>query len=312
MRRSAVSTFSDMSTVTTAGIGVITWRACCSCRWKTPDSIPASPGSSFPPRELRAMSSFRSSADETSSNSARGSTPTSRRIAFEADVQRPDQRAERDAEPLQRPGDAQRRALGMDDRVDLRHLLAEGDVEAVVRGRRWSRDRQRATPCRSSRRTRPRAARDRGLAQEADAQRGHRDPELAGRQVLVDPVDLLRASAAPRTPSSLHLLEPWLAGAHEARTRRPRRSRWRPPAQPLPPGTKALSLGSARARDRGPAPATSRKLVVAHSAKRARVAGGYATPSILPANTKSFSVSPPSEWVLIVTVTLFHEISRSG
>ena len=46
--------------------------------------MPASPGSSFPPRALRAMISLRSSAEETSSNSARGSTPTSRRIAFEA------------------------------------------------------------------------------------------------------------------------------------------------------------------------------------------------------------------------------------
>ena len=48
-RRSAVSTFSETSTVMTAGAGVMTWRACCSCRWKTPVSIPASPGSSLPP-----------------------------------------------------------------------------------------------------------------------------------------------------------------------------------------------------------------------------------------------------------------------
>ena len=39
-RRSAVSTSSEMSTVTTAGIGVITWRASCSCRWKTPVQHP--------------------------------------------------------------------------------------------------------------------------------------------------------------------------------------------------------------------------------------------------------------------------------
>ena len=87
-RRSAVSTFSDRSTVTTAGIGVITWRACCSCRWKTPESIPASPGSSFPPRVLRAMIIFRSSEELTSSNSARGSTPTRRRIQFDAVLSR--------------------------------------------------------------------------------------------------------------------------------------------------------------------------------------------------------------------------------
>ncbi len=83
-RRSAVSIVSETSTVTTAGIGVITWRASCSCRWKTPESIPASPGSSFPPRLLRAMISLRSSAEETSSNSARGSTPTTRSSALEA------------------------------------------------------------------------------------------------------------------------------------------------------------------------------------------------------------------------------------
>ena len=85
-RRSAASAGSEASTVTTAGIGVITWRACCSCRWKTPESIPASPGSSFPPRWLRAMISFRSSDELTSSNSARGSTPSSRRIPFDAEL----------------------------------------------------------------------------------------------------------------------------------------------------------------------------------------------------------------------------------
>ncbi len=83
-RRSAVSALSEASTVTTAGIGVITWRACCSCRWKTPESIPASPGSILPPCALRAIRSFRSSDEETSSNSALASTPTSRRIALDA------------------------------------------------------------------------------------------------------------------------------------------------------------------------------------------------------------------------------------
>ena len=82
-RRSAVSTFSAVSTVTTAGIGVITWRASCSCRWKTPDSMPASPGSSAPPCALCAIRSFSSSAFEASSNSARGSVRSKRRIQFD-------------------------------------------------------------------------------------------------------------------------------------------------------------------------------------------------------------------------------------
>jgi hypothetical protein len=47
--------------------------------------MPASPGSSLPPRWLRAMISFRSSDELTSSNSARGSTPISLRIPFEAE-----------------------------------------------------------------------------------------------------------------------------------------------------------------------------------------------------------------------------------
>ena len=70
--------------MTTAGIGVITWRACCSWRWKTPESILPSPGSILPPCALWAISSFRSSELLASSNSARGSTPMTRRIAFDA------------------------------------------------------------------------------------------------------------------------------------------------------------------------------------------------------------------------------------
>ena len=89
-RRSAVSAFSDVSTVTTAGIGVMTWRASCSCRWKTPESIPASPGSSAPPCALCAISSFSSSAFWASSNSARGSVRSRRRIQFDSAVQEPD------------------------------------------------------------------------------------------------------------------------------------------------------------------------------------------------------------------------------
>ena len=58
-RRSAVSTVSGAFTVTTAGIGVITWRASCSCRWKTPDSIPAS--STCPVAFVRSMKRLSSS-----------------------------------------------------------------------------------------------------------------------------------------------------------------------------------------------------------------------------------------------------------
>ena len=78
-RRRAVSTSSETSTVTTAGIGVMTWRASCSCSSKTPESIPASPGSRCPPWSDCVMSSFSSSEEPASSLTASGSTPRSRR-----------------------------------------------------------------------------------------------------------------------------------------------------------------------------------------------------------------------------------------
>ncbi len=81
-RRSAASTVSEASTVTTAGIGVITSRASCSCRWKTPPSIPASPGSSVPPILELSMICFRSSEVWRSSRSF-GLTPKRRTIALE-------------------------------------------------------------------------------------------------------------------------------------------------------------------------------------------------------------------------------------
>ena len=79
-RFSAVSTFSDTSTVTTAGIGVITLRASCSCRWKTPRSITASPGSSVPPEALRAIRNLRSSEVVISSPSPSARMPNGLRI----------------------------------------------------------------------------------------------------------------------------------------------------------------------------------------------------------------------------------------
>ncbi len=80
-RWSATWTVSAMSTVTTAGIGVITLRACCSCRWKTPESITASPGSSVPPLTLRAIRNLRSSEVVVSSPSPATRTPNGRRIS---------------------------------------------------------------------------------------------------------------------------------------------------------------------------------------------------------------------------------------
>ena len=83
-RRSAVSTSSDRSTVTIAGAGVMIWRASCSCRWKTPVSIPASPASSLPPVSDCWISTLSSSGVSPSSSAPAVLTPISRRIAFDA------------------------------------------------------------------------------------------------------------------------------------------------------------------------------------------------------------------------------------
>ena len=61
---------------------------------------------------------------------------------------------------------------------------------------------------------------DRRLAEEADAERGHRDAELAGGQVLVDLVDLLERERGAAHAVVAHLLEPRLTRAHEAELRR--------------------------------------------------------------------------------------------
>ena len=66
--------------------------------------------------------------------------------------------------------------------------------------------------------------RDRRLAEEPDPDRGHRDPDLAGRQVLVDVIELLQDPLRAAHP-------PWRAArsgsaaSGRARTPRPRRSR---------------------------------------------------------------------------------------
>src|SRR5262245_34391349 len=74
-----------LSAATTAGVGVITSRASCSCRWKTPRSIPASPGSRSPPTAEEEISIFRSSDVVVSSRSCR-LIPNRRRIEFEIQV----------------------------------------------------------------------------------------------------------------------------------------------------------------------------------------------------------------------------------
>jgi hypothetical protein len=107
------------------------------------------------------------------------------------------------------------------DRVDLRHLLAECDVERrgdQVGERERDRERRAVRDRRAERVLEQR--RDRRLAQEADSQRGHGDAELAGGEVLVDVLDLLEDERGAPAALVAQLLEPPLRRADEGELRR--------------------------------------------------------------------------------------------
>ena len=206
-----------MSTVTTAGIGVITCRASCSCRWKTPREHPALAGVRAPPVEDSAISRLSSSGPASSSAICSGRTPSSRRIAFEVALSATMKGAEADREPVQGPRDDQDRPLGVDDRHDLRHLLAQGDVQR--RGHDVGEDHRHddgdAVGQEAAERRLEQLG-DRRLAQEADAQRGQRDAELASRQVLAEVVEQQERGAHGLVRLlALQLLQPAAARAHE-------------------------------------------------------------------------------------------------
>ena len=177
-----LSTSWETSTVTTAGIGVITWRASCSCRWKTPVSMPASPRSMCPPAWDSAISRLSSS----------GEPPRRSRAHVDAEQpqdpvghgrQHDDQRVEHDAERLQRARDASRDGLGSVDRVELRHHLAGDELRAGDQHERDDRRDATAAPWLSVRAERVlEHVRERRLAQRADADRGQRHADLARRR----------------------------------------------------------------------------------------------------------------------------------
>ena len=94
--------------MTTAGIGVITWRASCSCRWKTPVSIPASPGSSVPARVRLGDQPLELVGRAAAALAACMSTPSSRRMRSATAVSATMSGRNSDAERLQRARDAAR------------------------------------------------------------------------------------------------------------------------------------------------------------------------------------------------------------
>jgi len=157
-------------------------------------------------------------------------------------VQQPDHRVEGDSEPVQSACHPARRGLRVDDRVDLRHLLADGDVQRRRDevGEDQGDHHRHAVADRVAERILQQAG-DRRLAQEADAQRGHRDAELAGRQVLVDAIDLAQHQGGTAHAVVAHLLEPALAGAHEGELRGHEESRSGPPGPRPPAGEETVS-----------------------------------------------------------------------
>ena len=206
-RRSAVSTSSDRSTVTTAGIGVITWRASCSCRWKTPLSMPASPASSLPPARAWPIRMRSSSGVAPSSDAASRVDPQQPQDRVGDHVQQRDEGLHPDVEGLQRAGDPDRDPVRVDDRVDLGDLLADDDVggrDDHVGDRHRDADLHAVGEAPEDRLE---DRRDRRLAEEADAQRGERDAELAGRQVLVEVVVQLQRAARAGVAVVGHLLQ---------------------------------------------------------------------------------------------------------
>ena len=116
--------------MTTAGIGVITSRASCSCRWKTPPSMPASPGSRRPRWAPRGDDQPQLLAVWCSSRSRRGRRRRRADDAVGRRVGGDDQRVQRDRGRVAaggRPGRASRSALAIASIFG--DLLAEDHVQ---------------------------------------------------------------------------------------------------------------------------------------------------------------------------------------
>ena len=250
-RRSAASTVSSLFTVTSAGVGVITCRACCSCRWNTPSSMSASPGSS----RADLLAAADQAAELIGARDLRVGRDLDPEDAPDHEVrprvERPDHGAEGDAEPVERTRDPARDRLGVGDRHHLRRLLPDdhvqrrddhvGDPDRDRDGRAVSDD---AAECGLDH------LRDRGLAEEAEPDRGHRDPDLRRGEVLVDAVELLRsASVAPFefVASSSSRVRRERTSANSAATKSPFTITSRTSRKMKKPGT---SAGAARAERR--------------------------------------------------------------
>ena len=131
-------------------------------------------------------------------------------------IQRDDERVEDDPEELQRPGDPPGDALGVLDHVELRDHLADRGL----RGRDQQigndhRDHHGRAVAERVAEQRLEHVGDRRLAQGSDADRGHRDPDLAGGDVVADVLALRQCEAGPAGALLGQRLEPGTAGADE-------------------------------------------------------------------------------------------------
>ncbi len=156
---------------------------------------------------------------------------------------------------------------------------------------------------------------DRRLAERADADRGHRDPDLAGRDVLVDPVDLGQGERRPARSALPRRLE--------LRALRPDERVLGDHEEPVHPHQEEGDHDEQQVH-RGPSPPAAATL-------SGETIGGTLVPEILrggssfmqgacesyrsrasrrPASAKSAAVSPPAEWVDTVRRTRFQPWTR--
>ena len=174
-----------------------------------------------------------------------------------------DERPEHHAERLQWTGDASRDQLGAIDGVELGHhlpgdQLRRGDHQV---GHDHGDDHRQAVaddvaePAFED-------GRQRGLAEGADADRGHRHPDLHGRDVLVDVAQLLQRERRPARAFLAHDLQSRPARTHE---------------RVLGDHEKRVHRDQHRRED---------ELEAVHASR-----------SIAAASSKSASVRPPAEWV---------------
>jgi len=131
-------------------------------------------------------------------------------------VQDNDQGREQPSEEAQRPGDPSRQSLRVLNRVELRNDLAD---DALAAGDQQIGDRHRDGHGRRmadgvSERSLEQV-RDRRFAERADGDRGHRDPNLAGRDVVADLLELLEGEARAARALLGKRLQPSPPRAHE-------------------------------------------------------------------------------------------------